>query len=320
MPSAPRQHSTNSCCRSSQTLSILVLTATPIQLPQPPISILFPLSLLSLAPPGSTPSRPLPPTVLLPAFRPRATARQMRRHLRPRREASRSKSSSGRALKCPGIRSRMRSRVKKMDSRGSRFRLNGPMRTLSRRGLFPSTKSTISLRCEGFTPCDQKGIGIADSTSGSYFTHLNPMTSLLDPVHPHFPHAKGRRLTTASHQVLHTVEFCRSRSAFLYTAILTVATKVAHPAIYPACLKYARTLQGQAFEYGVNNLELVQAMATLVFWSDATDDTGARKLAYCIRGAFDLGLHRRATRPLPVDQLQARMVLVSGTGACVLGT
>ncbi|GJN91115.1 hypothetical protein Rhopal_004133-T1 [Rhodotorula paludigena] len=109
-----------------------------------------------------------------------------------------------------------------------------------------------------------------------YFAHLNPMTSLLDPD-------------------LHTVEFCRSRSAFLFTAILTVASKVAHPTLYPPSLKYAKSLLGQAFEAGTNTLELVQALATLVFWQDPTDDSGARKLAYAIRCAYELNIHKYLT-------------------------
>ncbi|GAA5891638.1 hypothetical protein JCM6882_006153 [Rhodosporidiobolus microsporus] len=123
-----------------------------------------------------------------------------------------------------------------------------------------------------------------------YFHHLNPMTSLLDPV-------------------LHTVDFCRDRSAILFTAILTVATKVALPTLYPPSLKYAKMLLGQAFESGVNNLELVQALATMVFWQDATEDSGARKLAYTIRCAFELNIHKKAKRPLPEDEMERRKVL-----------
>lgn len=124
----------------------------------------------------------------------------------------------------------------------------------------------------------------------SYFAHLNPMTSLLDPD-------------------LHTVEFCRSRSAFLFTAILTVASKVAHPTLYPPSLKYAKSLLGQAFEAGTNTLELVQALATLVFWQDPTDDSGARKLAYAIRCAYELNIHKRGKRPLPDDEMALRKAL-----------
>ncbi|GAA5854873.1 hypothetical protein JCM9279_005546 [Rhodotorula babjevae] len=123
-----------------------------------------------------------------------------------------------------------------------------------------------------------------------YFAHLNPMTSLLDPA-------------------LHTADFCRSRSPFLFTAILTVASKVAHPTLYPSALQYAKALLGQAFEAGTNTLELVQALATLVFWQDPEDPSGARKLAYAIRCAFELNIHKRGKRPLPDDEMQLRRAL-----------
>ncbi|GAA6049740.1 hypothetical protein JCM3770_004435 [Rhodotorula araucariae] len=129
-----------------------------------------------------------------------------------------------------------------------------------------------------------------DGLFNFYFAHLNPMTSLLDPA-------------------LHTVEFCRSRSPFLFTAILTVATKVAHQALYPSSLQYAKALLGQAFEAGTNNLELVQALATLVFWQDPEDPSGARKLAYAIRCAFELNIHKKGRRPLPEDEMDLRKAL-----------
>ncbi|BGP25349.1 hypothetical protein JCM10295v2_004273 [Rhodotorula toruloides] len=123
-----------------------------------------------------------------------------------------------------------------------------------------------------------------------YFMHLNPMTSLLDPE-------------------LHTAAFCRSRSAILFTAILTVSAKVCLPVLHEPALKYAKVLLGQAFEAGTNNLELVQALATLVFWQDPTDDSGARKLAYAVRCAFELGIHKRGPRPLPQGELERRLFL-----------
>lgn len=108
---------------------------------------------------------------------------------------------------------------------------------------------------------------------------------------------------------LHTIDFVRPRSPFLFTAILTVATKVAHATLYPPCLKYARMLSGQAFEYGINNIELVQAFATLSFWAEAVDDSVARRLAYTIRSAFELSMHKIGKRPLPTDEYEARLVL-----------
>ncbi|KAK4051439.1 hypothetical protein OIV83_002923 [Microbotryomycetes sp. JL201] len=123
-----------------------------------------------------------------------------------------------------------------------------------------------------------------------YFAHLNPMTSLLDPT-------------------LHTAYFCRTRSAFLFSAILTATSKVMHSTIYVAAIRFLNSLFGQAFEHGVHNIELVQALALAAFWAEATDDTGAKKVAYAIRCAFELGCHKRVKRPLPEDDFEARLIM-----------
>ena len=122
----------------------------------------------------------------------------------------------------------------------------------------------------------------------SYFLHQNALTSLLDPV-------------------LHTVDFVR-HDAFLFSAILAVAAKMASPELYPPAIKHTRKLLGQAFEHGTLSVELVQAIATVVFFVDADDTSGARKLAYAIRGASELSLFKRIGA-YPQDTMEARKVL-----------
>lgn len=80
------------------------------------------------------------------------------------------------------------------------------------------------------------------------------MTSVLDPA-------------------LHTKDFVRARSPFLFSILCLVATKVAHHPHYMAALRYCKTLLGQAFEHGVNDEALVQALALSIFWGESTDDS-----------------------------------------------
>lgn len=80
------------------------------------------------------------------------------------------------------------------------------------------------------------------------------MTSILDPD-------------------LHTKNWVRAQSPFLFSAIITVATKVAHPLHYVPALRHCKKLLGGAFEEGHNSIEFVQALAILVFWGDATDES-----------------------------------------------
>ncbi|KAL8291993.1 hypothetical protein RQP46_001459 [Phenoliferia psychrophenolica] len=78
-----------------------------------------------------------------------------------------------------------------------------------------------------------------------YFEHLNPATSLLDPV-------------------LHTPAFVRSSSAFLFSALITVTLRIARPSLYPPALKFAKRLFGKSMEHSECSLEFVQATALLI--------------------------------------------------------
>jgi hypothetical protein len=111
---------------------------------------------------------------------------------------------------------------------------------------------------------------------------------------------------------LHTISYVRQRSAFLYSAILTVTTKVAQPSNYEAAAVFMKSLLGTMFADGVSGVEVVQTLAIVAFWGDSTDDSLSKKLAYAIRTAFELGMHKRAKRPLPeADELLSRQILVS---------
>ncbi|KAM0748122.1 hypothetical protein T439DRAFT_328109 [Meredithblackwellia eburnea MCA 4105] len=123
-----------------------------------------------------------------------------------------------------------------------------------------------------------------------YFAHLNAMPSLLDPA-------------------LHTASYCRVRSPFLFTAILTVTLRVTLPNLYPASLTMSRIMISKGMAAGISNLEFFQAIAILVFWQEATDNSGPKKIAYVIRGSFELGLHKARKRPLPECEREKRKVL-----------
>lgn len=128
------------------------------------------------------------------------------------------------------------------------------------------------------------------STDVSYFGHVNVTVAVLDPV-------------------LHTATFCREKSPLLFTAVLTVTAKILKPKAYSSCLLIANKLVGQAVEYGVSTIEVVQALIILQHWKKADDGSSWRKLGYAIRMAQELRLNHRAPRPLPANEKQARQVL-----------
>jgi hypothetical protein len=127
-------------------------------------------------------------------------------------------------------------------------------------------------------------------TVTSYFHHLNVTVAILDPV-------------------LHTATYCREKSPLLYSAVLTVTAKIIRPKAYSKCLLISNKLVGQAVEFGLCSVEVVQAILVLTHWKKADDATSWRKTGYAIRMAQELRLNLRAARPLPRNERQAREVL-----------
>lgn len=133
-------------------------------------------------------------------------------------------------------------------------------------------------------------VASAGSTDGSYFHHLNVTVAVLDPV-------------------LHTATYCREKSPLLFSAILTVTAKIIRPKAYSSCLLVSNRLVGQAVEFGLCSIEVVQAILVLTHWKKADDATSWRKTGYAIRMAQELRLNQRAPRPLPRNERAAREVL-----------
>ncbi|KAJ9117654.1 hypothetical protein QFC24_006368 [Naganishia onofrii] len=123
-----------------------------------------------------------------------------------------------------------------------------------------------------------------------YFNTLNDVIALLDPI-------------------LHTPNYCQTACPFLFSSILTVSAKVIRPDLYPACLQICEKMTGQAYRTGNSSIETIQSLALLAFWREANDPTAWAKTGHAIRLGFYLGLHRPGTRPLPADEMEARLIL-----------
>lgn len=137
---------------------------------------------------------------------------------------------------------------------------------------------------------DEYGIGQGTYLVYSYFRHLNAAVAILDPV-------------------LHTPVYCRHYSPLLFTAVVTVTVRVIRPKIYPQCLLLANKLVGQAVEFGLCSIEVVQTLCLLTHWKKPDDETSYVRMGYAIRMAQQLQLDTKAPRPLPQDERQAREVL-----------
>ncbi|GAA5838307.1 hypothetical protein JCM9279_003194 [Rhodotorula babjevae] len=123
-----------------------------------------------------------------------------------------------------------------------------------------------------------------------YFSTMNLVVPVLDPA-------------------LHSPEWVRHKSALLYTAVITVTAKAERPQVYNACVLLSNKLVGQAVEFSLSTVEVVQSLLLLTHWKQPNDSSSWRKVGYAIRTAQELRLNVRALRPLPEDERHARKIL-----------
>ncbi|KIY37417.1 hypothetical protein I305_00516 [Cryptococcus gattii E566] len=96
-----------------------------------------------------------------------------------------------------------------------------------------------------------------------YFRHLNATVAMLDPV-------------------IHSTTYCRHHSPLLFTAVLTVTARIIRPEAYAACLLLANKFVGQAVEFGLCSIEIVQALNLLAHWKKPDDETSFRRVGLAI--------------------------------------
>jgi hypothetical protein len=104
---------------------------------------------------------------------------------------------------------------------------------------------------------------------------LNPYICQLDPV-------------------LHTFDYVRQKSSFLFTTILTAAAKSFNIALYRDLHEYAEALLADGFRRGRKSVEIAQAVLILTYWKEPEDTRAWILLGYVIRMGMDLGWHRMA--------------------------
>ncbi|CAG8132307.1 unnamed protein product [Penicillium olsonii] len=112
----------------------------------------------------------------------------------------------------------------------------------------------------------------------SFMTKLNPYISQLDPY-------------------LHSLTYVRQKSSFLFSAVLTAATKSFEPTLYPTMLAHAEKLFMEAFRRGDKSAETVQAIMVLTYWKEPNDTRAWMSVGLAIRMSMDLGWHKLGTTP-----------------------
>lgn len=132
--------------------------------------------------------------------------------------------------------------------------------TLSASGDDPIEKGFVNLH-------------VATSLFDGFMKHLNPFISQLDPS-------------------LHTLQYVRETSSFLFATVLATAAKLLHPSLYCVLLSHAEGLFVESFRCGSKSPETIQAILMLTYWKKSDDSRAWLSVGHAIRMAMELGWHQ----------------------------
>ncbi|KZV75905.1 hypothetical protein PENSPDRAFT_748106 [Peniophora sp. CONT] len=140
---------------------------------------------------------------------------------------------------------------------------------------------------------DPVSAGIVDDATAKalfdwFFLRINPFICLFDPA-------------------LHSVDYIRLRSPFLFTVLLMVSCKFFKPEVFHRCQELARELATQALTGDWKSVEVVQAFACLCYWEEPEDTRSWTYIGHACRMAIEIGLNRYKARPATDEnELQQR--------------
>ncbi len=108
---------------------------------------------------------------------------------------------------------------------------------------------------------DPVSAGIIDESNAKVlfdlvFLRLNPFVNLFDPA-------------------LHTPDYVRSKSPFLFTVLIMAGCKFFKPESFKPCQKLAHEFGVRAFAENWKSVEVVQAFACLTYWKEPEDTVGS---------------------------------------------
>ncbi len=103
--------------------------------------------------------------------------------------------------------------------------------------------------------------------------NFNPFICVLDPA-------------------LHTFQYVRERSPFLFTVMLAASAKAFNPALHSGLHKYSEHLLTRAFAEGAKSPEVIQAIVFSTYWKELDDTRSWSLIGYVIRLCMELGWHK----------------------------
>jgi hypothetical protein len=103
----------------------------------------------------------------------------------------------------------------------------------------------------------------------------------------------------------------RATSPVLLFAVLTASAKFFRCESYASVFFHTQAVVNRAVMAGGCNTGLVQSLMILTYWKSVTDRSPWTKLGLAIRLGYQMRWHVPRWAPLPADEHQARLVLVS---------
>ncbi|KAJ4376334.1 hypothetical protein N0V83_001617 [Neocucurbitaria cava] len=138
---------------------------------------------------------------------------------------------------------------------------------------FVTAGSSSSARTEDPIATGLLNYAIATSLFERFMENLNPFICQFDPV-------------------LHTFDYVRETSPFLFSAVLAAAAKALNPSLYTPLRDHAETLFARAFRRGDKSPEVVQAILVLTYWKEPEDTRAFVNVGLAIRIAMELGWNK----------------------------
>lgn len=105
---------------------------------------------------------------------------------------------------------------------------------------------------------------------------------------------------------LHTLRYVRSRSSFLFTALLAAAAKVFSPELYFKLHDHVELLLRDILGSGQKSTEIVQGICLVTHWKEPSDSRAWMLVGYAIRACMEMGWHKLSPTNLePAEALQS---------------
>lgn len=160
--------------------------------------------------------------------------------------------------------------------RSSLYQAQVPSQSPARSHGSPQPKPHSALFA--YVPKDPVAAGIIPEADvakyfDAFFLRLNPFINLFDPA-------------------LHSAEYVRSRSPFLFTTMLMACCKFFCPISYPDVRRLAHEWSVYTFAEGTESVETVQALACMTYWKEPADRRTWMYIGMACRMAVNLRLNR----------------------------